>query len=350
MSGHVVVLGKLGEKDAAALLVDGQLEDLLVDPVGTAAFAPGAILRGRVGRMVKGQGGVFIRLPDGVTGYLRDRTRLSEGKSVLVQVSGVAEAGKALPVTTRVLFRGRWVIVTPHAPGVNVSRSIRDAGTRDSLTALGEAALEEGDDTGMIFRSAARDADPEDVSAEMEALLGLARAVLSDDGQDPELLVDAPDPGEAAWRDWADPVPEAIEDAPGSMEHFGIPEAVEALLLPRLELAGGGHAMIEATRALIAVDVNTGNDTSPAAALKANIALARELPRQLRLRGLGGQVVVDFAPMPKRDRGTLLQVLQAAFKIDGPETNIVGWTAMGLFEIQRKRDRAPLTLLLPEGV
>ena len=58
--------------------------------------------------------------------------------------------------------------------------------------------------------------------------------------------------------------------------------------------------MIEPTRALVAVDVNTGPDTSPAASLKANIAAARDLPRQLRLRGLGGQVVVDFAPMPKK--------------------------------------------------
>ena len=71
-------------------------------------------------------------------------------------------------------------------------------------------------------------------------------------------------------------------------------EAIEALLAPRIALTGGGHMMIEPTRALVAVDVNTGPDTSPAASLKANIAAARDLPRQLRLRGLGGQVVVDF--------------------------------------------------------
>lgn len=346
MSGHVIVLGKLGTKDAAALLVDGRLEDLLIDPLEATAFAPGAILRGKIGRMVKGQGGVFVRLPEGMTGYLRDRTKLSEGQTILLQVSGVAEPGKAIPVTSRVLFRGRWVIVTPHAPGVNISRSIRDTDLRESLSGLGAAAMVEGEDTGLIFRSAARDADPEDVAAELEALLSLAKSVMADDGKEPELLVDAPDPAESAWRDWADPAPDAIEDAADAMEALGVLDVVEGLLSPRFELPNGGHGMIEATRALVAVDVNTGNDTSPAAALKANIAAARELPRQLRLRGLGGQVVIDFAPMPKRDRGTLLQVLQASFKADGPETNIVGWTAMGLFEIQRKRDRAPLTALL----
>jgi Rne/Rng family ribonuclease len=103
--------------------------------------------------------------------------------------------------------------------------------------------------------------------------------------------------------------------------------------------------LIEPTRALVAVDVNTGPDTSPAAALKANIAAARDLPRQLRLRGLGGQVVVDFAPMPKRERHILDQVLKAAFKTDG-EANLAGWTTLGLYEMTRKRDRLPLSELL----
>jgi Rne/Rng family ribonuclease len=99
----------------------------------------------------------------------------------------------------------------------------------------------------------------------------------------------------------------------------------------------------------VAVDVNTGADTSPAAGLKANIAAARDLPRQLRLRGLGGQVVVDFAPMPKKDRGTLEQVLRAAFRAEGGETVLAGWTPLGLYELQRRRDRLPLSALLPAG-
>jgi ribonuclease G len=103
--------------------------------------------------------------------------------------------------------------------------------------------------------------------------------------------------------------------------------------------------MIEPTRALVAVDVNTGPDTSASASLKANIAAARELPRQLRLRGHGGQVVVDFAPMPKRDRHILDQVLKAAFKMDG-EANLAGWTVLGLYELTRKRDRLPLAEIL----
>ena len=129
-------------------------------------------------------------------------------------------------------------------------------------------------------------------------------------------------------------------------EEHGVLEAIDAVLTPRVALPGGGHLMIEPTRALVAVDVNTGADTSPAAALKANIAAARDLPRQLRLRGLGGQVVVDFAPMPKKDRLVLEQQLRAAFKTEAAETSLAGWTPLGLYELVRKRDRVALTALL----
>ena len=171
---------------------------------------------------------------------------------------------------------------------------------------------------------------------------GLAEAVLVDLAGGPELLVDGPGAQETAWRDWADPAPDEVADGEGAFAAFGVEELVDAVLSPRVPLTGGGHMMVEPTRALIAVDVNTGPDTSPAAGLKANIAAARDLPRQLRLRGLGGQVVVDFAPMPKKERTPLEQVLRAAFKADGAESSLSGWTTLGLYELVRKRDRRPL--------
>ena len=128
-----------------------------------------------------------------------------------------------------------------------------------------------------------------------------------------------------------------------------VDEMVDALTSEVVPLPGGGHMAIETTRALIAVDVNTGADTSPAASLKANIAAARDLPRQLRLRGLGGQVTVDFAPMPKRDRAVLEQQLRQAFKGEAAETSLAGWTPLGNFELQRKRDRLPLAVILKGG-
>ncbi|MER3352618.1 MAG: ribonuclease E/G, partial [Hoeflea sp. D1-CHI-28] len=111
-------------------------------------------------------------------------------------------------------------------------------------------------------------------------------------------------------------------------------------------LSGGASFYIEPTRALVAVDVNTGSDTSPAAGLKANLAAAKDLPRQLRLRGLGGQITLDLAPMGKKDRRQFETTLRAAFRQDATETALAGWTPLGHFELQRKRVRVPLSEVL----
>lgn len=345
MKGRVVVLGRHNGDEAAALMQDGQLVDLIVDPGALAPLAPGAICRGVVERLMKGQGGVFVRLPEGQTGYLRDRSGLREGQPLLVQVSGVADEGKAVPLSSRLLFRGRHALVTPGAPGVNVSRRIRDSETRAALETLGQSCLGERSH-GLILRSIAAVADEDEIAAELADLIELADRITVEADGPAELLLDAPGAWEQAWMDWADPAPDVIEEGDDSFDRCGVSEALDLLLDDAISLPHGAGAYIEPARALVAVDVNTGRDTSPAAALKANIALARELPRQLRLRGLGGQVVIDFAPMPKRDRATLDQVLRAVFKGEGTETTLVGWTTMGLYEINRKRDRIALARLM----
>ncbi|AUH32335.1 ribonuclease E/G [Paracoccus tegillarcae] len=346
MKGRQIILGQLFGAKAAALVQDGQLIDLFTDYSTLTPLAPGAICRGVVDRLVKGQGGVFLRLPNGARGYLRDRNGLSEGQRLLVQISGVADENKATPVTARLLFRGRHGIVTPGRPGVNVSRSIRDDELRAELQALGANLMAKADpQCGLILRSAAAGADAEEIRAELAPLIAMVGDMLAETDGPPELLLDAPGPHDAAWIDWAEPAPDQVDDAEGAFEQLGVTEMIEDLLAPDVALPSGASAAIQPTRALLAIDVNTGGDTSPAAGLKANIALARELPRQLRLRGLGGQVIVDFAPMPKRDRATLDQVLKSAFKGEAAETVLVGWTKMGLYEISRKRDRAALSAL-----
>ncbi|MCT2540261.1 ribonuclease E/G [Sedimentimonas flavescens] len=342
MKGRVVVLGQLRGLEAAALMVDGQLEDLLVDSSDAVALVPGAICRGLIERQMKGQGGVFVRLPGGEKGFLRDAKGLAPGQTVICQVTGGTEAGKALPVSLRLLFKSRYAIVTPGAPGLNISRRIRDEDLREDLGALAKVVME-GSEMGLILRSACEGAEDGEIVEDIAAMRDLAEAVTTDTEGEPELLVDAPAPHEEAWREWAEPAPDEIVEG---FEEHGVLEAIDTVLSPRVALTGGGHMMIEPTRALIAVDVNTGADTSPAASLKANIAAARDLPRQLRLRGLGGQVTVDFAPMPKKDRATLEQQLRVAFKGEAAETSLAGWTPLGNYELQRKRDRVALTQLL----
>lgn len=349
MKGRAVYLDTLPDgRRAAALMADGRLEDVLVDPPEAYGPAqPGAIFLAKPGRPMKGQGGVIVELGDGVRGFLRDAKGLSPGAPVLVQVGTVAEPGKAPPVARRLLFKSRYAIVTPGKPGLNVSRQVRDDDLRDVLLEAGHAAMEGADpEMGLILRSGAAEADPEAVTEDAAAMRSLAEAILAEDGPAPTLLLEAPDAHLAAWRDWSAPAPEVVDDAPGAFDRGEVWEALRRALQPHVPLSGGAGMFVEPTRALVAVDVNTGPDTSPAAGLKANIAALRALPLALRLRGLAGQVTIDLAPFPRKERTQLEQVLTRALREDGAETSLAGWTPLGHLEIQRKRDRHPLAALL----
>ncbi len=339
MKGRSILLDHLDGREAAALVVDGVLDDVLID---TDAPTPGTVYRALADRPVKGQGGMFLKTPDGPA-FLRQVKGLAPGQPLLVQVTGYAEPGKALPVTQKLLFKSRYVIVTPDAPGLNISRSIRDDLERDRLLEIAHAALE-GESVGLILRSCCEDADEKDIADDIEAMVTLMRNVMSDAGTEIEILALGDTPHLLAWREWV--APASVETHAGAFEHQGVLDALDEVRDARVPLEGGAFMYVEPTRALVAVDVNTGSDVSLAAGSKANIACARALPRALRLRGLGGQIVLDLAPMPKKDRKAFESALKKALRADGIETALVGWTPLGHFELQRKRARAPLCEVL----
>ncbi len=353
MTGIDVILGRLRGRRLAALMRDGVLDDLLVEPP-EGLPVPGAIYRARVDRPIKGLGGSFVSLPGG-TGFLRQGPGggkgLRPGAAVLVQVTGHAEGGKAVPVTTRILFKSRYAIVTPGAPGRNVSRAIRDEEQRLGLQEIAaEADLPE--DAGLIIRSAAAEVmtgegGPQAVLKDISAMAGLAAQVLGDAEGAPELLLDGPDPAELAWRDWPAPDGGATLEGEDALETAGLVEAIDALRDPGLPLSGGGRLWLEPTRAFVAVDIDTGGEGGVAAGLRANMEAMRALPRALRLRGLGGQIVIDAAPTAHKDRRLIEQALRTALRADPVETTLVGWTTLGHMELQRKRERLPLSACLP---
>jgi ribonuclease G len=336
---------------AALLVVDGRLQDLLIDPPDAeAAPRPEAIYLARSARPMKGLGGMMVDLGQDQRGYLRGArggaSGIASGSLLLVQVSGWAEPGKAPPVSDRPLLKGRTAILTPGAPGANVARSIRDTERRDSLAAVGKAGLEGADpNLGLILRSAAADAADAEVLGEIAALRAMWQDVRdrTTSGEVGRVRA-APDAGDQGWRDWFETGTQMIEGK-AAIADAGLWEDVTALLKPRVGLVDGAFIMIEPTSALVAVDVNTGAALSPAAALKANLAASAELPRQLRLRGLGGQIMVDFAPLPKAERRRIEGALGAALRQDGIDTTISGWTPLGHLEMQRKRARRPLVEL-----
>ncbi len=339
MKGRTIILDHIQDREAAALMVDGKLEDFLVE---SDAPAPGTIYRARADRPVKGQGGMFLTTPDGPA-FLRQVKGLSPGQMILVQVTGYAEPGKAIPVTQKLLFKSRYAIVTPDAPGLNISRSIRDEDERDRLLEIAHEEMAESA-YGLILRSACAGAPSEEIAEDIAAMLSMAKQVMEDTGAETEVLTEGDGPHLLAWRDWVEPAD--VERAPGGFERLGVLDALETARSIREPLPGGAFLFIEPTRALVAVDVNTGSDTSMAAGLKANMSAAKALPRALRVRGLGGQIVLDLAPMPKKDRRSFETALRAALRADPEETVLVGWTNLGHYELQRKRGRIALSEVL----
>lgn len=336
MKGRAMLFGHVRGAGAAALVEDGRLADLFVDPPAGRIRA-GAVYRAKAGRPMKGQGGMFLETPDGPL-FLRQSKGVAPGETLVVQVTGYAEPGKAPPASPRPIFKSRFAIATPGAPGVNVSRRIRDPDARAALKALGDDV---GEETGLILRSFAEGADLALVADDVSRVLDLARRAMSDGQGAPARLLDGPGAEELAVREW--PRPDQTDEGANAFSEHGILDEIEALLRPSVELRAGASLSVETTRAFVAVDIDTGADTSPAAGLKANIAGLGELPRQLRLRGLGGQVVIDAAPVAKKDRVRVEQALGGALRTDPVETAVLGWTPLGLVELRRKRERCPLT-------
>ncbi|WP_420860339.1 ribonuclease E/G [Algirhabdus cladophorae] len=335
MKGSLILLDHINGREAAARLVAGKLDDLVVDSPDRPRI--GAIHLVKAERQMKGQGGIFVKSDQPF--FLRQAKNIKPGDALPVQVVSLAEAGKAPPVTTKIVFKSRYVIVTPSAPGINIARVIRDEDERDRLLVLARELLQDLD-YGVILRTACAGAEDDAIAQDLEAMIDEAQRVMqAAEGGQPGQLSAGDGPHITAWRDW-DAADDVITQS-GCFEDYGVLDQIDALDTPRAVM-GGADVFIEPTRALVAVDVNTGGDTSFAAGLKANLSVARGLPRHLRLRGLGGQVVIDFAPMSKNDRKQVQSALQAAFKADPIETSLVGWTPLGLFELQRKRERLPL--------
>ena len=341
MKGRLIVLDHLGEREAAALMVDGKLQDLLIED--DSAPRPGAIYRAICDRPIKGMGGMMLRLPDGETAFLRQAKGFAPGQSLLVQVTGFADDGKAIPVTDRVLFKSRYAIVTPGKPGINVSRQIKDDDARERVLASAhEADISDG--FGLIIRSCAAEANSDQIIEDILAMDAMATAIMAETDGPAEALTEGDGPHGLAWREWVEPA--TVVTDPGGFENHDVLDQMVALENARVGLDGPAFMYVEPTRALIAVDVNTGGDTSPASSLKANLAACRLLPRALRLRGLGGQIVIDMAPMSKAHRKQIESALRSAFKADPVDTALVGWTPLGHFELQRKRERLPI----PKGL
>ncbi len=330
------------EGGIAALVSEGRLDDLMIDgPEGEGPRAE-EIHRVRIRRALPKQGGAVVKMAGGAEGFLREAPEAEEGALVLAEVTGWAEPGKAVPLSARRLHRGRLAILTPLAQGVNVARGLKDREERARLEEAGRAALADAP-YGLILRTAAEGAGEAEIAEEVARLV--AREAEASAGGPPGLAAPAPSAADRAKRDWA---ADEVDEGPGVFDRLGLWEALAALRRPRADLGRGAWMAVEPTAAFVAVDVNTGADVSADAAARANLAAAADLPRQLRLRGLGGVVIVDFAPMRKADRKAVESALSRALAADPVQTVLAGWTPLGHLELQRKRERRPTAPLIPD--
>jgi ribonuclease G len=306
--------------------------------------------------------------------------RLRPGREILVQVAREGFGSKGPRVTCFVSLPGRYLVYLPQMAQGGVSRRIADPEERTRLRAALDGLLEVPG--AFIARTAAAGADTDLLRADalllLEAWRGCLRraeratapsVVHADLDLLHRLLRDAPREGldrivvegiedrerAVAYLADVDPVLAAsvrLHAGPAPLfESHGLDEDVERALRPRVWLRSGGTLVIEPTEALVAIDVNTGKFVGRGqleeTVLRTNLEAAEEIARQLRLRDLGGIVVVDFIDMelPESKR-RVLEALEAALAKDRARTKIVGLSDLGLVQLTRKRTRRGIAAAL----
>lgn len=331
---------------AAALDADGRLIDLYVDNLDRPTLE-GAVYFARVEQILKDRNAAFVSLGGGMRGMLAGAdarpapakdvglgSLLRSGQTVIVQVKADPVGDKVAVVSMDAALPGRLLTHLPLGRGVMASRRLAaDADKRQALRQDFARRLPTqggGAQGGWIVRAAAVGADDAALQAEAATLAERWRAVADDAGKGggPRLLRPAPDAVERAQTAYAAPLGPPPPD-------LDLDAALSALTRPHVPLRDGGALIIESTAALTAVDVDGGGRGNP---LAVNLAAADELARQLRLRNIGGMVLVDFIRMKARsDQEQAAARLRRATADDPAQTDVYGFTRLGLMELTRAR-------------
>ena len=313
-----------------------------------------------------------------------------EGDAVLVQIVKDPIGEKGARLTAAVTIPGRLCVLTPRQPGIAVSRRIEDEAERARLLALGEAmAADPGGNfvpgAGYIFRTASVGAAPEDIREDAAQLahdwrailvarqkasppallhrdLGAVERAMRDIVRDDtaRILIDDAEAAEAARAFCRRTMPQMearieLFSGPGALfDTHDLESDIDGLMRPRVPLRCGGWITVEGTEALTAIDVNSGRFTHATAVedtgLTVNLEAAREIGRQLRLRGIGGVIVVDFMHMKDEEHvSRVLDALTQSLARDGTPFTVSPPSPLGLVEISRKRVREAWVSLLSES-
>jgi ribonuclease G len=390
----------------AALIENGGVQELYVERTSRRGIV-GNLYKGRVSRVLPGMQAAFIDIGLERTAFLhvgdiasavppeaeggpppaQDISRLVQpGQDILVQVLKDPLGTKGARLTTFVSLPSRFLVYMPFGRGVGVSARIEDEETRERYRALvRELAASSAGEGGYIVRTAAHRAPPEALRADMlylarlwehvresclraatgslvHADLPLGARMLRDElGPDVRRVqVDGADECARMRQFAAAFMPEAVE----RIEHYvgarplfelhGVEEEIARALDRKVQLKSGGYIVIDQTESMTTVDVNTGGFVGTRSAedtvFRTNLEAAVAIARQLRLRNLGGIIIIDFIDMQDAaHRGQLLAALQEALGGDRAQTQIAPATPLGLVALTRKRTRESLEHLLCES-
>jgi ribonuclease E len=304
---------------------------------------------------------------------------LEKGKPIVIQVEKDPVGTKGAALTTGLSLAGRYLVLTPFEDTRGVSRKVEDEDTRKKLKALANS-MELPDGCGIILRTNALGQTKTTLNRDLSALLRLWKRVQAAamHGKGTRLLYTDQDLILQALRDYLDGSieevlvddDEAFEKAKAYIEAFmprsktrliryaervplfsryDLEQQIDRIYERRVELPSGGSIVIDATEALTAIDVNSGRSTRAATqeetALNTNVEAASEVARQLRLRDIGGLVVVDFIDMrASKNQRKVEKVLKDAMKVDKARSTVGRISPNGLLEINRQRIQQALQL------
>ena len=301
---------------------------------------------------------------------------LKPKQTVLVQVSKDEVGAKGAVLTTYLSLAGRYLVLMPDSETQGVSRKIEDEETRRKVREAA-AKLAVPDNMGVIIRTAGKDRTKSDLSRDLKVLVRLWDNIQREAARckAPALIFKEQDVIIRALRDYfSSDIDEIVLDSdeaydraseymhmvmPGQrsaltryverrpiFHHYRIEEQLEVIYSPKVTLPSGGSLVIESTEALVAIDVNSGKQKSGGqeeTALQTNMDAATEVARQLRLRDLGGIIVIDFIDMMSRkNQQRVERAMKEGLRFDKARVKISRISRNGTLEITRQRIRSAL--------
>jgi ribonuclease G len=401
MSIEILINASMHEA-RAAVVENGVLQEIFLERASRRGLISN-IYKGRVSRVLPGMQAAFIDIGMERTAFLHAsdildpkhaetgietprtdniRALVAEGNEILVQVLKDPLGTKGARLTTYITLPSRYLVYMPQGQGVGVSARIEDQLERERLRAAVQAGLEPNENAGYIVRTAAEDCAPEALRADMIYLrklwefvrqkglrtepgnlvhadlplhLRVLRDLLRPDVE--RVVIDQP----SAHREMREFAAALMPQAQGCIELYSearsifelhhVEDEIQKALERKVSLKSGGHLVIDQTESMTTIDVNTGafvgHRNLEETIFRTNLEAAVTIARQLRLRNLGGIIIIDFIDMEEPEhRRQVIQALEKALASDHVKTNISSVSPLGLVEMTRKRTRESLEHLL----